>query len=217
MAVMTARRVAGAIAAGSVALVAASLALAYLNRHVAPAALKSWDFPDVFATVLDLAIPLVGLILAIKRPENRIGWLFLAGSVALGLSDFSREYGLHSLITAPGSAPAGRVAAWLANWTWTVPYAVLALVFLLFPTGHLHSRRWRPAMWLVGGAFTLATAEMLVESTRIWETPFILSRQGGNHPDLPQVILIAAFIAGLLISVAAVVARYVRSSGEERL
>jgi signal transduction histidine kinase len=191
--------------------------LAYLNRHVPTPALRSWDFPDVFASVLDLAVPLVGLILAYKRPENRIGWLFLAGGLVLGLSGSLREYGVHSLVAGSGSLPAGREAAWLGNWIWPAIYAVLAFVFLLFPTGQLLSGRWRPAMWLVGGAFTLAIVELLVKATSDWQTPFILSRQGGNHAGLPAAILIVLLVAGLLISVAAVVARFASSSGEERL
>jgi len=35
-----------------------------------------WD--DVFSQVTDLALPVVGFILASRRPANRIGWLFLA-------------------------------------------------------------------------------------------------------------------------------------------
>jgi hypothetical protein len=41
---------------------------------------------------------------------------------------------------APGSWPAGRVVAWLSNWIWVIPYAMLTLLFLLFPTGRLRSR-----------------------------------------------------------------------------
>src|SRR5215470_9067062 len=135
----TVRRLAGGIAGGSAGLIAGGLALAYMNRNLVPAELTSWDFSDVFATVLDLAIPLVGFVLAYKRPENRIGWLFLAGSLALGISGFLHEYGVHSVLVAPGSLPAGRAAAWVANWIWVAPYAMLAVVFMLFPTGRLDS------------------------------------------------------------------------------
>ena len=88
-------------------------------------------------------------------PRTAIGWLFLAAGLALGLSGFSDQYGLHALVAAPGSWPAGRAVAWLSNWIWVIPVAVLAFVFLLFPTGRLRSRRWRPAAWFVGGVFTL--------------------------------------------------------------
>jgi hypothetical protein len=42
---------------------------------------------------------------------------------------------------------------------------MLAFLFLLFPTGHLRSRRWRPAAWFAGGVFALATVWMLIVAT----------------------------------------------------
>jgi hypothetical protein len=209
-----ARWVAGCAAAVSVALIGAGLALAYVDRHLLSASLTGWDFPDVFGDVVDLALPVVGLILAWKRPGNRIGWLFLAAGLVAGLNSFSRAYGLHALVAAPGSVPAGRAAAWLSWWTWVVAFALLAFVFLLFPDGRLRTRRWRPAAWFVGGAFTLATVDVLVIATLIWSHPFS-SAQGGNGP-----IVIVAFLlmaAALVVAVAAMVVRFARSSGEERL
>jgi Flp pilus assembly protein protease CpaA len=41
--------------------------------------------------------------------------------------------------------PAGRAFAWLSDWVWVIPIAVLAFGFLLFAAGRLRSRRWRPA------------------------------------------------------------------------
>src|SRR5271169_4112790 len=131
MKVLTARWVAGGIAAVSVALMAGGLALAYVNRHRVPADLTGWDFSDVFGQVANLAVPVVGFVLASRRPANRVGWLFLAAGLALGLSSFATAYALHALVAAPGSWPGGRVAGWLSNWVWVIPYAMLALVFVL--------------------------------------------------------------------------------------
>ena len=113
----TARRVAGSAAAGSIAMIGGAMALAYVDRHSLRAGLTGWDFSDVFADVVILAVPAVGFLLASRRPANRIGWLFLAAGLAVGLSHFSKEYGLRALIAAPGSLPAGRVFGWLSNWT----------------------------------------------------------------------------------------------------
>jgi hypothetical protein len=56
-----------------------------------------------------MAVPAVGLVLASRRPANRIGWLFLAAGAAIGLGDFFTAYGLRALSAAPGSLrPAGR-------------------------------------------------------------------------------------------------------------
>ena len=52
-----ARWVAGCIAAGSIALMAGALGLAYADRHRLPASLTNWDFSDVLATVVNMSIP----------------------------------------------------------------------------------------------------------------------------------------------------------------
>jgi hypothetical protein len=121
-------------------------------------------------------------------------------------------YGLRALVAAPGSLPAARAFAWLSNWIWVIPVAVLGFVFLLFPTGQLRSPRWRPAAWFAGGAFTFAAADLLVNATRFWSDPFSASLQGKT-----PVLAAALMAAALAVSVAAVVVRFARSVGEERL
>jgi len=215
MKVLTARWAAGCIAAVSVALTAAGLALAYVNRHRVPADLTGWDFSDIFGQVANLAVPVVGFVLTSRRPANRIGWLFLAAGLALGLSSFSNAYALHALVAAPGSLPAGRAVAWLYNWTWVIPFAMFALVFLLFPTGRPRTRRWQAATWAVGGAFTIAAVDQLVNATRFWRDPFRTVTLSPSPPDVTATY--ALMVAALVASVAALVMRFARSSGEERL
>ena len=72
MRAQTARWVAGCIAAGSAALIVAGLVLAYMGRHSLPAGQNSWNFPDVFGQVVNLAVPAVGFVLSSRRPANRM-------------------------------------------------------------------------------------------------------------------------------------------------
>jgi hypothetical protein len=205
--------VAGCAAAGSVALIGGGLVLAYLDRHLVPASLTGWTVSSISGQVVNMAVPVVGFVLASRRPENRIGWLFLVAGVAQGLSGFSTQYALHALVAAPESLPAGRVVAWLANWIWVIPVAGLTVLFLLFPTGRLRSRRWRPAAWLIGGAFTLATVWALIIASREWAHPFALS-----YLDEPLFLVMFFLVSvALLVGLAAVVVRFAKSSGEERL
>ena len=214
MRVLTARWVAGCTGGMSVALIAGGLAWAYVDRHLVPADMMRWNISDAFGEVVNLAIPIAGFVLASRRPANRVGWLFLVAGLVLGLSAFSQQYGLHALIVAPGSLPAGRAFAWLSNWTWVIAFAMLAFVFLLFPTGRLRSRRWLPAAWFAGGALTLTSAVVAVYSARFWSRPFSTPAQAVT----PVVTAVIIFVcAVLVVSVAAVVVRFARSSGEERL
>src|SRR5215469_3366488 len=215
MKALTTRWVASCIAAVSVALIISAMVLSYLNRHRVPADLSGWDFSGVLGQVTYLAVPVVGFVLASRRPGNRIGWLFLAAGLALGLNSFSAEYGLRALVVAPGSLPAGRAAVWLANWIWVVPFAMFALVLVLFPTGRPRSRPWQLATWFVAGAFTLAAADQVVDAFRVWRDPFKTFLQSYNPPDV--IAAYSLMVAALVVSAAAVVVRFARSAGEERL
>jgi hypothetical protein len=114
--------------------------------------------------------------------------VFLAAGAGLALSGFSGAYGLHALVVAPGSLPAGRAVAWLANWVWVTQLAMLAFLLLLFPTGQLRSRRWRSAGWFVGGAFALSGAAVLVIATASWAHPLSQAQHtqaGGRNLPIP--------------------------------
>ena len=215
----TARWVAGCAAAGSVALTGGGLALAYVDRQLVPASQTGWTVSNTSLQMVNAAVPVAGFVLASRRPENRIGRLFLVAGLALGLSGFSNQYALHALVADPGSLPAGRAFAWLFNWTSVIPIAMLAFLFLLFPTGHVRSPRWRPAAWFAGGAFALTTAWMLIAASRLWAHPFALYGPGSPGGLTALFFLMAEFLisAALLVSVAALVVRFAKSTGEEQL
>lgn len=53
-------------------------------------------------------------------------------------------YAVLGIITHPGALPAGRQVGEVSEWLFFPVVAALASAFLLFPTGTLRSRRWRP-------------------------------------------------------------------------
>jgi hypothetical protein len=207
------RQATGCVAAVSVALLVGGVVLSYVDRHIGP--LNRWDFSNVFEEATFIAVPAVGYVLATRRPGNTVGWIFLGAGLVLGLGFFCDRYGRGGLVAAPGSLPGPRAAAWFANWIWVIPTAGLAFMLLLFPTGRLRSRRWRPAAWFVAAVFTLDAAAQVARACRVWADPFTAFGDGwypGSHPA----VLIAA-PAALLTGAAAVAVRFARSSGEERL
>jgi hypothetical protein len=219
MTASAARWVAGCTAGVSVALIVAGLVLAYVDRLVVPASQTGWTFSNVSSQVVNMAVPVAGFVIASRRPENRIGWLFLVAGLALGLGSFGGQYALHALVADRGSLPAGRLFAWLGSWLWVVATAMLAFLFLLFPTGRLRSRRWRPVAWLVGSAFAVTAAATLVIATSFWADPFTSSSPGSSAGLITSLYVMTAVLvsAGLLVSVAAIIVRFAKSSGEERL
>jgi hypothetical protein len=211
----TAQQVAGCAAGASLALMAGGLILAYVDRHLVPANVTNWDFSDVFGDVVNMAIPVGGFVLASRRPGNRIGWLTLVAALALGLRNFADQYEQRALVAAPGSWPGGLAANWVSGWIWLVALAMVAVLFLLFPTGRLRSRRWRPAAWFVGAAFALSTAVVMAGAAREWAHPSASFSQGVNPPVLA--VMVICLLAALVVSGAAIVVRFARSAGDERL
>jgi signal transduction histidine kinase len=212
----TASRLAWSVGILSAALEVGTLVLMYGYRHAAlPATVSAyrWNFSRVLVVVVPIGLPVIGIVLASKRPENRIGWLLLASGLMNGLEDFGVSYGIRALIVAPGSLPAGRALAWMGSWITLIPLGLFAFLFLLFPTGNLPSPRWRPAGWFVAGSFALLWATELLVSTASWKDPFRPSSLGASSIGLLLVVLVASFV----ISLAAPVVRLWGSSGDERL
>ena len=201
------------VAAVSVALLAGAVALSYVDRHLVPA--SGWDFSSVLEEVTFIAVPAVGFVLASRRPGNRVGWIFLGAGLVLGLGFFCQRYGARGLVAAPGSLPAARAAAWFLNWAWQIPAAGLAFVLLLFPTGRLRSRRWRPVAWFVAAVFTLDVAATVARACRVWADPYAAPGDGWYPGSHTAVLILVP--AALLVGAAAVAVRFARSSREERL
>jgi len=211
----TARWVAGCAVAGSLALMAGGLILAYLDRNLVPANETNWDFSDVFGDVVNIALPVMGFVLASRRPGNRIGWLALAAGLTLGLRSFADQYAQRALVAAPGSLPGGPLALWVSAWIWLIALAMVAFSFLLFPTGRLRSRRWRPAAWFVGAVFASSTAAVMAGAAREWANPSVSLSQLVSPAVLAAMAI--GLLAALVVSGSAIVVRFARSAGEERL
>ncbi len=159
---MRVRRLAWGLLGLCVGLTAAGLVFAALNRG--SAAVNTLGSPafDALFSVVFLAFPIVGALIATRQPRNAIGWLFLATGLGRAVDFAFLGYATHTLVEVPGSLPGGALAALVADLAW-VPslLAATALLFLLFPHGRLPSRRWRPFVWLIGAvtlAYVVATA-----------------------------------------------------------
>ena len=102
----------------------------------------------------------LGALVARRRPDNPIGWLFGLVALSLSLTALGLGYAQSGLGGRPGTGtlPGAAVAAWigvLGPFT-VLPWA-LPTFLVLFPDGRLPSRPWRLAVAAaaVGGAFTV--------------------------------------------------------------
>jgi uncharacterized membrane protein YhdT len=142
----TSVRLAWALCALSLALTALSLLLFILNLSYANTHLyKPW----LDNTLTAVFYPTVGAIVASRRPENPVGWLLCLYGLVISISYFCAEYAIYALLAEPNSLPAAEVLVWIVSWMLSIIVGLPALLYLLFPTGRLPSRRWRWVAWLI--------------------------------------------------------------------
>ena len=151
----------------SVLLVALSTLLLTVNLSAASASHAYW----LNLVVATLAFSMVGALIASRRPENPIGWLFSVSGLLYGVTVFANEYSTYTLVVDPGSLPGGAATAWLYSWLWLLSGSLVLFLFLLFPDGHLPSPRWTVAVWLVALSFCLAVVPYCSCRTRSWTFP----------------------------------------------
>ena len=214
----TARWVAGCAAAGSVALIGGGLALAYVDRHLVPASLTDWTVSDVSGQVVNMAVPVSGLCPCVPAAGEPDRLAVPGGGAGAGPERLLGPVRAARAGRGPGVLARGP-GVWLAvQWIWLIPVATLAFLFLLFPTGQLRSRRWRPAAWFAGGAFALATVSA---ADRRHPSGGRTRSPPSGQPDWADRVLDRdgwlPDQAALLVSGAALVVRFAKSSGEERL
>jgi signal transduction histidine kinase len=82
--------------------------------------------------------------LIVRQVGNVIGWLMLAAGAAQAFLAITSVYAVIGLATFPGSLPAAKQVGTLAECSFPAVVFTVAFMFLLFPTGTLPSRRWRP-------------------------------------------------------------------------
>jgi signal transduction histidine kinase len=222
MTTWTARRLAWSVGVASIVLLVATLVLMFVDRASdLPDDVAVWSVSDVLDVVVSIGVPILGIVIVNKRPRNAIGWVFIVAGAALALAGFGQSYALHGLVAEPGSVPAGRALAWLSNVLWPIPIVCLTLLFLLFPTGHLPSPRWRPVVWVVMAVYAVLTVVSIILATAGWSDPFEgFDVAAGTLGDLGWIaIVIAVFgqIVALVLSVVSLVVRYRGSTADERL
>ena len=99
-------------------------------------------------TLLAVGYSTVGAVVASRRPQNPLGWILCAIGPSWGTYHFNSQYVTYTLLAAPGTLPAGEVAAWIASWLWVPGLGLILFLALLFSGGRLLSSRWRPFAWL---------------------------------------------------------------------
>ena len=177
------------------------------------------DFsPDDAVWVLSQVLfAIVGAVVASRRPESPIGWLFCTAGLLGIVEGIAARAAVHALAAGPWS-PVSGAAAWLSAALWYPNLALLVLGALLFPSGRPSSRGWWAVAWLLAaGAAVAAVAMVLLWPARGLE--LLDSTPRSPRAPVGTAVMNAAALMLTAAGVATVVALLVRlrrSRGLER-
>src|SRR5215213_5210427 len=209
------------LAALSVVMFVGSVALWILahSTHVTRSLDADLTTGGLLGQALFLVFPLVGALIASRRPENPIGWLCLVDGLlwtTTNMLDYHSLYGMAS----PGSVPFPVGLAGVNHWLWVPTVGLLGTyVFLLFPDGRLPSRRWRPLAWLSGvviasGSLGLMLSPGPLDMPRGIRNPFGL--EAAPWVAVAAYAILPLLPLCMLASALSLVMRYRRSRGDVR-
>jgi hypothetical protein len=174
---------------------------------------------DALLVALELSCVIVGALISVHRPGNRVGGLLLAGALALSVFSFLENY-FGYVARQPGVLPDLRAVAWIANGALVAGVGALVLMLLLYPTGILPSSRWRPVAWALAGWGLVAVALSTVQPTLVM-APTVPNPVGVQGPAAR--VAEQAFDAGIIpllfflpAAVASLIVRFGRVRGRER-
>jgi hypothetical protein len=207
------------VCALSLVLMAFSLLLVFLGwSEPLPRGWSPWQ-DQALSSVGNIGAPILGGLIASRRPENSYGWIWLGLGLSSAIVMLAEPYAAYALVAEPDSLPAPRMVNMALGSGWVVLVTLLPFVLLLFPTGRLPSPRWRFLAWVIlaagATAFTLG----------------IFIRDGGQGPienplavggvvgeAIPVLVLGAIMIlfSSVILSALSLVVRYHRASGVER-
>jgi hypothetical protein len=146
----TAAWLAWSLCALCLALIALSLLVFFLGWSTPlPNGWPPWR-DQVIVTVGNIGAPILGGLIASRRPQNPYGWLWLGISLCSVLITFVQAYAVYALVLEPGSLPAPQtIVTLIAPEGFVALLTLVPFLFLLFPDGRLPSRRWRFLAWPV--------------------------------------------------------------------
>ena len=163
----------------------------------------------------------VGVLVASRQPRNPIGWTLLVLAISMIGSVDAGAYSVVAFRLGHPGLPLARLAVALTQ-SWIGLILLLPLPIVLFPDGHLPSRRWRWTFWLyllLGVFFVsdVAYRDAGAFTDRVVRVDSSGELQTFAGPSGPAAAVLAVLYALVVVSwVVGKVVEYRRSTGEHR-
>jgi signal transduction histidine kinase len=154
------------------------------------------------------AVAVVGAVITLAVPGNRVGWLLLAAAAVMGAGAAFTQAGQRGVVTVPGSVPAAAYLAALGPGLQAAGMLIAVVgVPAVFPDGRLPGPRWRWLAWAAAAAVgflflgNLLSPHAQQALLAHWQSPLGLpGRYAGvaNALSAVGVLLAAAAAAGIV-------------------
>ena len=176
----------------------------------------------VIAGLVLLPFATVGAVLCSRVPRNPIGWLFLGCGEVVAAACLLQAY---STLALADGLPAGIEAAVAVHVIYgPLVAAVLAAMLLLFPDGHLPSRRWRPVAYVEAATFAVFTVAQAMshgtlnqlDPSRAVENPLGVTGRAGTAIDVVAALGLAILFTLIAASAVSLVRRFRFAEGALR-
>lgn len=190
---------------------------------------EPYSIEDIVFAFLLSAFPIVGWLIAVKRPQNPLGWVYLALPLLIGIGAISQEIALRA--AQPHADDTAAILLIIGGWSATIGYWLPAGPgLLLFPNGHVISKRWGWVLWgsatlllIFGVTFAVGAKTVCLERfseasdpcTRWLENPLGLI-SGARVSEVSKTLIMIVIALTLGVSLISVVIRYIHSNGEVR-
>jgi signal transduction histidine kinase len=193
---------------------------AWVTRNTAVVSGGGWSGSgflagSLFALSL-VPFPIVGLLIALRQPDNAIGWLLLAIGFTWFFGEALTGYGTYGVSVS--HLPADTWSLAFTDMLWVPPIGLMGtFTLLLFPDGHLPSPRWRWFAWVCAVVLVVSAVGILVGARTLADSGFPDVANPFAIPALEflQVSLVL-FPFCILGSASSLVVRYRRARGLER-
>jgi hypothetical protein len=173
--------------------------------------------PQVSVFVLTGLWAILGAVIAVLRPGNAVGWLYLAIGLlwTIGLAATQSVDSMSSSFFVTW-------VSWFSEWFWILGFALIVTSLYLIPTGTLPSRRWLPALAVFEIAALACTVAAALEGNvqASSTSPLVRNPVGiqglGDIEDYFAPGLALIFVVGASVGAASLFARYRRAGVVER-
>jgi hypothetical protein len=166
-----------------------------------------------------LGPPLLGGLIAARRPSNPYSWLWSAYGLGWAVVGFNEAYVTYMSANGAGMLRWLTPVAWVGIFAFGPLLGLTALLLLLFPDGRPPSARWRWSAWaisVVGLVTAVAVALLPVDEGSLVGNPVAMEGSIGSVAEFIANVGVTVLFLGVLLAAVSLLLRFRRAGGQQR-